>query len=292
MRKAAAATRLVPGAVLLGARPLLKLALRRALGARWAASVTAALGRPPTPAETARFFQSLADFHAYAALIMRAGLRGASIEGLEPPGDEAEDVLRQALEGGKGALLVFPHLTGYELGLGTLSEAFPVTVLARAAPDPAYQAEKEAWYRALGLTITWRARRGAKSLGEVTRFLRVLRDNRILAITPDLLSARGSGVPVRLFGREAELPAGPFFLAYRTGAPLLPAFLHYSERRCHVRVLPAIPVPEGDRDPVVASLGQEWATRFEAWVSERPDTWQFWLDKRWSRWLLDESRES
>ena len=57
--------------------------------------------------------------------------------------------------------------------------------------------------------------------------LRALRRNHVLAMTPDLVQRPGTGVPVTLFGRMVELPAGAFFLAVRTGAPLLPSFVSY-----------------------------------------------------------------
>jgi lauroyl/myristoyl acyltransferase len=41
----------------------------------------------------------------------------------------------------------------------------------------------------------------------------------------------------------------------------------------------------GDRDRDIAVAAQEWAGRFERFVRAHPDMWQFWLDKRWRRWL-------
>ena len=35
----------------------------------------------------------------------------------------------------------------------------------------------------------------------------------------------------------------------------------------------------------IAGAAQEWADRFERFVRAHPDMWQFWLDKRWRRWL-------
>jgi lauroyl/myristoyl acyltransferase len=116
--------------------------------------------------------------------------------------------------------------------------------------------------------------------------LRVLRKNRALTITPDLLRAPGTGVPVRLFGRSAEIPAGPFFLAARTGAPLLPAFFHYEDGRYRLWGHPPMEVPPMDAgEHVVLEAAQAWTDLFEAFVREHPDMWQFWLDKRWTQWL-------
>lgn len=289
VQNGAALARALPRGLILGVSPLLARALELRVGSQLRRSMTAALGQAPAAEVVRRYCRDLADFHTRAALVNRADLRRAGLEGLQRLDAGALSIVRQALALGKGAVLTFPHLIGYEFGLGLLSEQVPMSVLARTSPDPSYQEVKADWYAALGLQIAWRARRGAgsQSLGEVTRFLRVLKENRVLAITPDLLSGPGTGIRVRLFGREAELPAGPFFLAIRTGAPLIPAFLSYSRRRCRVVIREPLPIPPGDRDAAIAALAQDWTGTFEEWVSDHPASWQFWLDKRWSRWLAE-----
>ena len=113
------------------------------------------------------------------------------------------------------------------------------------------------------------------------------RKNRVLALTPDLLRRPGTGVPVRLFGRRAELPAGAFFLAVRARAPLLCSYFWEEDGRYRGRTDdPMEIVTTGDRDRDVAAMAQEWATRFERFVRAHPDMWLFWLDKRWRRWLM------
>jgi len=93
-------------------------------------------------------------------------------------------------------------------------------------------------------------------------------------------------VLVRLFGREVHIPAGPFFLASRSDAPAMPAFCHWEAGRYHRWAGPRLEAPEGaDRDRAVQELAQQWAGLFESFVREHPDMWQFWLDKRWARWL-------
>ncbi|HEU4754197.1 MAG TPA: lysophospholipid acyltransferase family protein, partial [Armatimonadota bacterium] len=121
--------------------------------------------------------------------------------------------------------------------------------------------------------------------GEMTAALRALRKNRVLALTPDLLQKPGRGIPVRLFGRQAELPAGPFFLATRTGAPLLPSFFHREAGRYRLWTHEPLSASGEDHDAAMREMAQRWAALFEAFVREHPDMWQFWLDKRWSAWL-------
>jgi len=192
------------------------------------------------------------------------------------------------VDGGRGAVMVCPHLVGHEIVAGSLTADLPITVLVRKAPDPQYEAVKQRWYRSLGVEVVYRPQKGEQfqGLAEVTSALRVLRRNQVLAMTPDLLQRPGSGVEVDLFGRRAELPAGAFFLAIRAGAPLLPSFFHHREGRYHLWGSEALEVdPSLERDAAVAELAQQWAKQFEGFVRAHPDMWQFWLDKRWSAWL-------
>ena len=184
--------------------------------------------------------------------------------------------------------MIGPHLIGHELVVGASTAELPVTVLVRRSSRPEYEALKAQWYAALGLEIVHRPQRGADDggLGEMLTAVRTLRKNRVLALTPDLLRRPGTGVRVRLFGREADLPAGAFFLAVRAGAPLLSSFFWEENGRYWARTDPLELAPTGDRARDVAAVAQEWATRFEQFVRAHPDMWLFWLDRRWRRWLM------
>jgi KDO2-lipid IV(A) lauroyltransferase len=246
------------------------------------------------PAHVRDYFRHLADMIAFSMAVYRSGIAGAGLEGQWIRDPLSRRYYDQAMAGGKGALLVGPHLIGHEVMVGATTIAgLPVTVLARKAPDPEYEALKQRWYAAIGVEVVHRPHRDAKfqGLGEMTAALRVLRKNRVLALTPDLLQKPGTGIPVRLFGRTADLPAGAFFLAARTGAPLLPSFFHREGGRYRLWAhAPLHADPDGDRDAAITALAQEWATLFEEFIRAHPDMWQFWLDKRWSRWLRESPR--
>jgi hypothetical protein len=279
---------LTPG-VVLGLRPLIATALRLPLQSRVRATMTAALGVPPSGQTVGRYFARLADVAAFSLLIYRAGVEAANLEAMCEPEPGAREILDAALEAKKGGILLLPHLSGSELLGGSFTRYYPTTLVARRSPDPDYQAAKERWYQALGVGVLWRPRRAThiEGLEEMTRALRVLRKNNLLALTPDLIRSTGTGVPVQLFGRTAELPAGPFFLGARTGSPLLAGFFHYTDNRYHLSLAPPLTTTQEDRDAAIAELAQAWATLFESFIREHPEMWQFWLDKRWSRWLQE-----
>jgi lauroyl/myristoyl acyltransferase len=230
------------------------------------------------------YFRHLADLAAFSAVVLERGVHdpGLAREWVHDP--DAEERYAAALEKGKGVLMVCPHLIGHEIMAGTASRKAPVTAMVRKSPDAEYEAIKQRWYSALGVQIAYRPQKGAKhsALTEMTTALRALRKNQILALTPDLVQAPGTGVPVRLFNRNLELPAGPFFLAVVTGAPLMPSFFHHEGGRYRLWTHEPLRIAEDlERDAAIADAAQRWATLFEQFVREHPDMWQFWLDKRW-----------
>ncbi|MCC2668055.1 MAG: lipid biosynthesis acyltransferase [Armatimonadetes bacterium] len=280
-------TRFAPTPLLLASRKPLALALASVPGwrSRVRGAMTAALGPDGFEARHVdQYFRHLADLFVYSAAVYRSGLRGAGLDGEWLHDPASAERYRQALAGGKGALLVCPHLIAHEIMAGSAAAELPITVLVRKSPEPEYEAVKQRWYAAVGVEVAYRPPKGSQlqSLGEMTAALRVLRKNRVLAITPDLVQKPGTGIPVTLFGRTVELPAGAFFLAVRTGAPLLPSFFHREGDRYRLWTHDPLPInSELERDAAVADAAQQWATLFEQFIREHPDMWQFWLDKRW-----------
>lgn len=290
--KVAALTRWAPPTpVLLAGRP----ALRRGLQClpRWRARVERNMLAGLGPEGCARahvhaYFDHLADLFTFSLAVFRSGVHAAGLERqwIHEPG--VERCFRTALDAGKGAIMVCPHLIGHEIMAGTATDRLPITVLARQSPDEGYEAVKRKWYEALGVEVAYRpsARGEAQSLAALTAAFRPLKQNRVLALTPDLIQKPGKGVPVRFLNRSVELPAGPFFLAVRTGAPLIPCFFHKEEARYRLWAREPLPVdPVLSRAEAVAELAQAWAALFEGFLRDHPDMWQFWLDKRWSAWL-------
>lgn len=235
-----------------------------------------------------RYFSRLADLIAYSAVVSRGGVHAPALAGQWSHGFGVLDDLKGCLAPGRGALLVCPHLCGHEIMAATLCPEFPLTYLVRRSPDEAYEAIKQRWYRSLGVEIVYRASQpgGKGGLADAVAVLRSLKSGRILAMTPDLPQRESTGVPVRFFGRPLHVPGGAFYFSLRTGAPLAAAFFHHDGSRYDLRMelIPASPIA-GSGPEAIAALAQAWVDRFEGFLREHPEMWQFWLDKRWGRWI-------
>jgi lauroyl/myristoyl acyltransferase len=282
---------LVPDGLSLGIRPLTSTLLRAVPGprAQVRANMALALGPDGFGSQHVRaYYDHLADMVALSTIIFRSGSAKMDFDRFIDEEPESRRIVMDALSLGKGAILAVPHLIGNDIMAARINREVPITALVRQSPDAEYEALKQRYYRQVGLEIAQRPRKGAKleGLQEMMSAVRVLRKNRVLSITPDLLRAPGTGVPVRLFNRVAEIPAGPFFLSARTGSPIIPAFFHHQDGKYRLRSLPTINVSgEGDVEKHIAEAAQQWTGHFEAFLRKHPDMWQFWLDKRWSQWL-------
>jgi lauroyl/myristoyl acyltransferase len=173
-----------------------------------------------------------------------------------------------ALDGGKGAILVIPHLGCWDwAGAWVATQGVPITVIV----EPLEPVEVFDWFadvrRKLGMTVV---PLGAEA---GTASLRALRNNELLC----LLSDRGIGgglVEVDFFGERTELSAGAATLALRTGAPILPVAAYYRGDLHHGVVRPPIPVERTGRlREDVQRVTQLVANELEALIRKAPEQW-------------------
>jgi len=196
--------------------------------------------------------------------------------------------LRTALTVGRGVILMGPHIANYLLNLARLSQELPLTVYLRYSRSARRRAAKERWYQASGVGWISEAADAGGPLGRLGLMAAALRSGRVLFITPDLPQSRDRGLPVRFFGREIYLPAGPALLALRSGAPLFLLFATADGQQ--QRLVAHGPYPEeapdrGGRSAAVQRRLQWFASGLEQFLRSQTPLWYLWGDKRWTRLL-------
>jgi KDO2-lipid IV(A) lauroyltransferase len=181
-----------------------------------------------------------------------------------------------AMAGGRGVVSFSAHFGNWEVMTAVMAQlGYPVYMVARELKDP----RLDSWVRqvreACGIRVI---QRGKSPL----RLLNVLKEGGTLAILVDLDTRSGRGVFVDFFGRPAYTPVGPFVLARKTGAALLPV-LCYRESLNRLRISFDAPweVPRSEDAEADIREAAERATRFlEKRIRERPEQWA-WFHKRW-----------
>ena len=108
-----------------------------------------------------------------------------------------------------------------------------------------------------------------------------LRQGALVALVADRDLSR-SGIDVNFFGGPARMPAGPALLAVKTEAPLITAFVSYTDNGIHI-VFRNVPLPTtGTQEEKVAQIVQMTATQFEDGIKQHPEDWhmlqRIWVD--------------
>jgi KDO2-lipid IV(A) lauroyltransferase len=196
-------------------------------------------------------------------LSRRAVDRGMTVEGYE--------YVVEALEGGNGAILALPHLGGWEwAGRWLVDRGHGLTAVVEAIEPP----ELFDWFRSLreqlGMNIV---SLGADAGREV---MAALKRNDVVCLLCDRDIQR-SGVDVEFFGENTTLPAGPATLALRTGAPVLPTAVYFTDRTDgHLGIVrPALDTERsGERLRAdVARVTQDLANELEHLIRRSPYQW-------------------
>ena len=179
--------------------------------------------------------------------------------------------LGAALEAGKGAIVALPHLGGWEwAGRWFADKGHPITVIVERLEPP----ELFEWFvdlrSKLGMTVV--------PLGPDagTAVMKAVRANHVVCLLSDR-DIQGGGPSVEFFGETTTLPGGAATLALRTGAPILPIGVYFTDRLDgHLGyVRPPIPVEREAkrlRDDV-QRITQLVAHELEILIRRAPSQW-------------------
>jgi KDO2-lipid IV(A) lauroyltransferase len=87
---------------------------------------------------------------------------------------------------------------------------------------------------------------------------------------------------VEFFNRPAATPIGAALLAMKTGAAVVPAYIHLAKDNFqHIRFLPEIPlVLTGDEEADIITNTQNYTRFNEKVIREHPEQW-VWMHERW-----------
>jgi KDO2-lipid IV(A) lauroyltransferase len=186
-----------------------------------------------------------------------------------------EEYLRSALDQGRGALLLTAHLDNVDLlGIALALKGYPVGIIAKNIKNKAVN-------RAV---IKSRESSGAKVFagrGNMRKILKQLRDGGIVGFVLDQNALPEDGVFVPFFGRQASTLNSLGVLARKTGAPVVPAYIHRSGNKHSVVIEPVLDwTPLDNRDEDVKERTRSYTQWTERIVRQYPEQWM-WIHNRW-----------
>jgi KDO2-lipid IV(A) lauroyltransferase len=180
------------------------------------------------------------------------------------------------LEAGNGVILALPHLGPWEWAgfWATAVPELPLTAVVEALEPP----DLYEWFRDLresfGIEVV---ALGPEAGGAV---LRALRNGHLVVLLSDR-DIGGGGIEVEFFGERTTLPGGPATLAFRTGAPIVPAAI-YGTAEGHLGVFlpPLDTTRHGKLRADVQRVTQDLAHALESLITRAPQQWHL-LQPNW-----------
>lgn len=183
-----------------------------------------------------------------------------------------------ALERGKGAVILTAHFGNWELlGTALAHRGYPMSVVARPLDNRYID----------GYTERARTLFGNKVIGKknaLRRMMGVLRANGIVAILLDQRAGRHESVVVRFFNIPSRTSKGLAAVAMKTGAAVLPTFIHREGLSKHRVVVgsPVDVVSTGSKEGDIKENTQRFTAAIEGFIRKHPEEW-FWFHSRWER---------
>ena len=187
-----------------------------------------------------------------------------------------EHLLMDAIAAKTGVIVALPHAGNWDHAGAYFcaKEVRLVTVAERLKPEKLFL--KFLSYReSMGMEVLPLDGRVLDTLAQR------LDEGALVALVADRDLSR-SGIEVDFFGGPARMPAGPALLALRTKAPLITAFVSYTETGIHIEFNTVVLPTSGNESEKVQEIVQITAQQFESGIRKAPHDWhmlqRIWVD--------------
>jgi lauroyl/myristoyl acyltransferase len=189
---------------------------------------------------------------------------------------EGADALER-LAAAKSAIVLTAHMGNYDLGAALFAEKFQREIRMVRAPEPDRQTARhldEALEKtgAGAVRVDYTTNTASLSFD----LLHALRQNEIVSIQGDRAVGDAARARAKLFGREADLPTGPFILSQIAEAPIFPLFIVRVGYR-HYKIIVREPIvcerSGATRDENVSAVLQQWSATLQDVITRHWDQW-------------------
>lgn len=176
---------------------------------------------------------------------------------------------------GKGVIFLTCHLGAFDMQITNMAmRGLDPNIIGTPLKDP----------RLNELLWEYRNAHGAIAIArgkETFKLIKVLLSGGSVALLIDQ-DTKVKSVFVDFFGMKAATPAGATVLALKTGAAVIPTYIHLGEDGLqHMHLLPEIPMTiTGDEDKDIVFNTQILTNFIEETIRKYPDQW-VWMHERW-----------
>ena len=187
-----------------------------------------------------------------------------------------QDIVSEALERGKGVLILIAHYGNYDL-MGLFASrllGYPVTIITKIIKNKSLN------------TFWWglRQKAGLKTLPSHNAYracVRALRQKELVGFIFDQNRPSAQGVHVDFFGKTASTTPGLALMSAQTGAPVVPVFMRrLPDGRHLLEARPPVEPPPDRKAETLRDFTAVYTKILEDEIRRYPDQW-LWLHKRW-----------
>jgi KDO2-lipid IV(A) lauroyltransferase len=184
--------------------------------------------------------------------------------------------MMEALQAGKGAICITPHLGNWEIGGLLFSfKGGKLNVLTLDERDMDTRSFREEMRRRRGIKNLYINPKDDSPMA-VLDAVKALRRNEILAMLGDRIESQKTMV-FDFFGKKTAFPIGVAILSMATEAPVLPVFVVMGKNRKYRGIIePPIyfnPSSKKDREAVIREGMERLIKKFEEYIEKYPDQW-------------------
>lgn len=181
----------------------------------------------------------------------------------------------KAKASGRGVIFLTAHLGAFDL---------QITNMALRGLNPNIIGTPLKDERLNDLLWKYRNQHGAIPIArgkETFRMIKVLKSGGSVALLIDQ-DTRVKSVFVDFFGMPAATPVGATLMAMKTGAAIIPTYVHLADDGLqHMYILPEVPMQNtGDEEHDMIVNTQTLTTMIEGWIRQYPEQW-VWMHERW-----------
>lgn len=178
---------------------------------------------------------------------------------------------------GKGLIFLTGHCGNWELLALAFSSLFGegMGIVARRQDNPYLNRMVERMRRAYNSTVLYKQ-------GALRGSLSALRKGKLVGILADQAVLPEEGALIEVMGRTAWASKAPALIARKSGAPLLPTFIHREGNRQVITFHPSHTFDNDLSEEGIRRETQALSRYVEDYVAAHPTQW-YWVHRRWKR---------
>ncbi len=198
---------------------------------------------------------------------------------------QGQEALAEYVDQGRGCMIFVSHHGSFEAlrVSGLAMQDLPLKIVMDHGHNAAVMQTIDAVNPEFAQTIIDSRQLQGPALA--LRLAEELEAGTVIGMMVDRSQKHEAQVPVRLLGRKAYLPAGPWLLASALGVPVFMCFgLYEGANRYSIYVEQLdtqLKIPRRDREQSMAAYAQRYADRMEHYIKKAPFNWfnfyDFWV---------------